>query len=126
MTVAVTTYVFGTGTERKSEPVCIPLAEWETTARELIAEHVRAEVGRAQEARAASLALHYLLADDPRLAPAAALDVAAETARAHQGLRERRYVLVVDGAGVAELDRPLTLHERSVVYFMRLLPLIGG
>lgn len=126
-TLAVQTFMFGTGAERKSEPVYIPLSERLTTARGLIAEHVCAEVRRATQSRAASLSLHYMLADDPRRAPEErALDVAAETERALRGLRERRFVLVVDGAGVTDPEQPIALHERSVVYFMRLLPLIGG
>jgi hypothetical protein len=127
-TLSVTTYVFGMGAERKAPPVLVPLSERTVTARTLIAEHVRAEVRRVQDARTTSLALHYLLADDPRRAapPLASLDAEAETGRAYQGLRDQRYVLVVDGAGVHDLDAPLTLTERSVVCFVRLLPLIGG
>jgi hypothetical protein len=54
------------------------------------------------------------------------LDDAAETARAYSGLAERRYMLVVDGEAISDLDTPLSLTERSIVSFVRLLPLIGG
>src|SRR5215831_17350003 len=130
MTLEVTTYLFGLGAERKTPPVYVALKERTLPAQALIAEHVRAEVQRAQECRTASLALHYMLDDNLRVnpapEPAEPLDVAAETARALAGLAQRRYMLIVDGEAVTNLDAPLTLTERSVVSFVRLLPLIGG
>ncbi len=118
LTLEVTTHVFGLGNTRTSEP------------RALIAEHVRAEVQRANAMRTSSLALHYLLADDLRRTPSPrtlpTLDDNAETARAYAGLAERRYLLVVDGVAMSDLDTPLRLTEHSVVSFVRLLPLIGG
>lgn len=130
LTLEVTTYVFGMGKARTTEPIYVVLPQRETTARAIIAEHVRAELQRANAARATSLALHYLLADDlhhnpiPNAPPT--LDDGAEIARAHAGLLERRYLLVVDGVAANDLDAPLSLTDRSVVRFMRLLPLIGG
>jgi hypothetical protein len=128
MTLPVTTYVYGMGAEQRVPPVYVLLQERSTTARALIAEHVRSEVQRTRQSRLNSLALHYILADDPRLEPSAAvdLDIDAEIARACTALASRRYLLVVDGAAVAELDAPLALTERSQVHFVRLLPLIGG
>lgn len=129
MTLPVTTYLFGLGAERKAPPVYILLEERTTTARALIEEHVRAEVERSHSNRSASLALHYMLSDNIRQQPTPTLhtlDLAAETARAYAGLTARRYVLVVDGVAIHDLDAPLTLTKRSVVCFVRLLPLIGG
>ena len=130
LSLQVTTHVFGLGTTRTTEPIFIVVPERDTTARALIAEHVHAEVQRANMRRTSSLALHYLLADDLRhSAPSRAvptLDDAAETARAYTGLAERRYMLVVDGVVMHDLDAPLTLTERSSISFVRLLPLIGG
>jgi hypothetical protein len=128
ITLPVTTYVYGMGAERRVPPVYVLLRERSTTGRALIAEHVRMEVQRTQQSRCTSLALHYILAEDPRseLLTAAVLDVDAEIARACAALAARRYLLVVDGAAVADLDAPLALTERSQVHFVRLLPLIGG
>ena len=130
LSLQVSTHVFGLGNARTTEPIFIVLPQRTITARALIAEHVRAEVQRANATRTSSLALHYLLADDLRhsLAPLVlpTLDDAAETARAYTGLAERRYLLVVDGEAMSDLDAPLTLTERSIVSFVRLLPLIGG
>jgi hypothetical protein len=130
MTLEVNTFVFGLGSERKAPPILVCLPERSLPARALIAEHVRAELERARASRAVSLALHYLLADNLRArqtpAEPPAADVAGETERAWAGLAERRYVLVVDGLAVHDLDAPLSLTERSVVSFVRLLPLIGG
>jgi len=130
LSLQVTTHVFGLGNTRTTEPIFIVLPQRDTTARALIAEHVHAEVQRANALRTSSLALHYLLADDLRHSspPCAVptLDDAAETARAYAGLAERRYMLVVDGVAVNDLDTPFTLTERSSVSFVRLLPLIGG
>ena len=130
LSLQVTTHVFGLGNTRTTEPIFIVLPQRDTTARALIAEHVHAEVQRANALRTSSLALHYLLADDLRHSstPCAVptLDDAAETARAYAGLAERRYMLVVDGVAVNDLDTPFTLTERSIVSFVRLLPLIGG
>jgi len=130
VTVTVTTYVFGLGAERKAPPVLVCLPEEHVSARTLIAWHVQAEIERAHAARSTSLALHYLLSDQRQLyappAPGAALDRVTETTRAYDGLSERRYVLVVDGVAVTDLEADLLLSERSAVSFIRLLPLIGG
>lgn len=129
LTLAVTTRLYGLGAERAAPPVFVVVESHSTTPRELIAAHVAAEVRRSQDCRAGSLALHYMLDDDLRACPAApapTLDVVAETARALTGLAERRYLLVVDGDAVSDLDAPLALSSRSVVNFVRLLPLIGG
>jgi len=130
LTLEVTTHLFGLGSPRTTEPIYVVLPQRDTTARALIAEHVRAEVQRANATRTSSLALHYLLADDlrhttiPRTLPS--LDDHAEITSAYAGLAERRYLLVVDGVAVSDLDAPLMLTDRSVVSFVRLLPLIGG
>ena len=130
LSLQVSTHVFGLGNARTTEPIFIVLPQRHTTARALIAEHVHAEVQRANALRTSSLALHDLLADDLRHAPVPqalpTLDDTAETARAYVGLAERRYMLVVDGVAMNDLDTPLTLTERSSVSFVRLLPLIGG
>jgi hypothetical protein len=130
LTLQVTTQVFGLGNTRTTEPIYIVVPQRDTTPRTLIAEHVRAEVQRANAMRTSSLALHYLLADDLRHTPMPLalpmLDDTAEVARAYAGLAERRYLLVIDGVAVNDLDTPLTITERSVVSFVRLLPLIGG
>jgi len=129
LTLAVTTRLYGLGAERATPPIFVVVPGRATTARELIAAHVAAEVRRAQDCRTGSLALHYMLNDNLRAcpsAPAGTLDVLAETARALAGMAERRYLLVVDGSAVTDLDAPLELSGRSVVSFVRLLPLIGG
>jgi hypothetical protein len=130
LTLEVTTHVFGLGAARTTEPIYVVLPQRDTTARILITEHVRAEVQRAKATRATSLALHYLLTDDLRHAPipltSPTLDDNAEIARAYSGLAERRYLLVVDGVAMSDLDAPLMLTDRSVISFVRLLPLIGG
>jgi hypothetical protein len=131
MTLEVTTHLYGLGSERHTPPVYVMLSERTLPVREVIAEHVRAEVDRAQQYRMSSLALHYMLADDLRAnpAPVAApptFDAEAEIRRAWAGLATGRYLLVVDGASVTDLDATLALTERSRVSFVRLLPLIGG
>ncbi|HEY3229279.1 MAG TPA: hypothetical protein VGJ87_08665 [Roseiflexaceae bacterium] len=130
LTLEVTSQVFGLGSPRTTEPIYLVLPQRDTTARALIAQHVHAEVQRANAMRTCSLALHYLLANDLGQSPIPptlpTLDDNAETARAYAGLAERRYLLVVDGVAVSDLDTPLTLTDRSVVNFVRLLPLIGG
>ena len=129
LTLAVTTRLYGLGAERATPPVVVVVPKHTATARELIAAHVAAEVRRAQDCRTGSLALHYLLNDNLRAcpgAPADTLDVLSETARALTAMAERRYLLVVDGSAVTDLDAPLELSGRSVVSFVRLLPLIGG
>lgn len=126
-TLAVATHVFGSQAKRSAPTVYIALAERELTAGALIAEHVRAEVARAQSRREGSLALHYLLDEQPQRQPAErALDPEAEVAAAIAGFAAKRYVLMVDGASVTALDQPLALTERSAVSFVRLMPLIGG
>jgi hypothetical protein len=126
--VEVHTFLYGLGHERQARPALVPLSAKTVPARDLIAAHVRAEAIRAASSRSESLALHYILADDVR-APALAgemLDPEAEVARAWEGFTSRRFLLSVDGEAVADLDAPLTLSERSLVCFVRLIPLVGG
>jgi hypothetical protein len=128
-TLAITTQLFGLGTPRSTPPVYVTLSTHTTTARDLIAGHVQAEIERTRQTRQGSLALHYLLGNNLRASAEpdlGELDVGAETERACRGLAERRYLLVVDGATITDLDAPLALNDRSVVAFVRLLPLIGG
>lgn len=129
LTLPVTTQLFGLGTPRSTTPVYLSLPNTTTTARALIDAHVAAEVQRATETRAGSLALHYLLDPDvhaPLALEATLLDCRTQVERAYAGLGERQFLLVVDGASVTELDAPLVITERSVISFVRLLPLIGG
>lgn len=126
--VEVRTFLYGLGQERQARPAQVALSAATVPARDLIAAHVRAEVARAATTRTESLALHYILADDARSAPAAAdsIDVEAEVARALAGLRAQRFILTVDGEPVADLDTQLSLSERSLVCFVRLIPMVGG
>lgn len=128
MTLAVTTHVVGLGAARPTPPVYIVLTEQQTTARDVVLEHVRNEIIRTSQQRQTSLALHYLLASDVHAVPAAstALDLATETARAYAAIESGQCLLMVDGLAVQDLDQTLTLTERSRVGFVRLLPLIGG
>jgi hypothetical protein len=129
-TVAVTTVVYGMGISTQATPTYIELPEQQIPARTLVAAHVRAEVDRATQRREGSLALHYLLAENPRRgavkAATVSLDPEAEVARAWSGLAARRFLLTVDGQSVSDLDQPLALTARSRVCFVRLLPLAGG
>ena len=131
LTVEVTTRVFGPGNGRVTAPTLVMLEQRTLSVRQLIAEHVRAELAQIERRRMSSLALHYMLADDVRTQPGLVSmpelpKADAEIKRAWQGLAERRYLLVVDGVAIDDLDATLTLTERSAVSFLRLLPLIGG
>jgi hypothetical protein len=126
--VEVLTYLYGLGRERQARPTLVPLSAPTVPARELIAAHVRTEVARAVTTRSESLALHYILADDVRCAPTAAdtIDAEAEVVRAWQGLAAQRFILTVDGEVVGDLEAPLALSERSLICFVRLVPMVGG
>ena len=133
MTLVVTTQVVGFGSGRHIPPVYLELSERAVSARTLLSEYVRSEVSRTQHRREISLALHYMLAadlnaqsqplHDLRDQP---LDVVKETAHASAALEEGRFLLIVDGLAITDLDTPLILTELSRVGFVRLLPLIGG
>lgn len=126
--VEVRTFLYGLGQEHQAHPNHVPLAASTVPARDLIAAHVRAEVARATLARSESLALHYILADDVRSAPldTDTIDPEAEVIRAWDGLVRRRFMLSVDGEAIVDLDAPLVLSARSLVCFVRLIPLVGG
>jgi|GEM_PF-5220508 len=129
VTVEVTTQIFGLGGGKPTAPTWVALNEHTVTARALIAEHVRSEIAQAQQRRSSSLALHYMLADDLQAQPRAispTLNCEREISRAWQGLKDRRYVLVVDGIAIDDLDTSISLTERSHVSFVRLLQLVGG
>lgn len=126
--VEIRTFLYGLGQERQARPARLPLETATLPARDLIATHVRAELSRAATFRSESLALHYILADDVRTSPPITdqIDAEAEVARAWAGFAARRYLLTVDGETVSDLDLPLSLSERSLVCFLRLIPLVGG
>ncbi len=126
--IEVRTFLYGLGQERQARPTHLTLAASTVPARDLIAAHVRAEVAHATTTRSESLALHYILADDVRSAPPAAdtIDPEAEVARAWEGLAARQFLLSVDGEAIVDLDTPLALSARSLVCFVRLIPLVGG
>ncbi len=129
VTVEVMTQVFGLGGGRSPVPTFVELTVRKVSVRHLIAEHVRAELVRVEQRRASSLALQYLLADDPReerVTGNALLDMDGEIKRALAGLTERRYLLVVDGVSLDDLDASVCLTEQSHISFVRLLPLVGG
>lgn len=131
LTVKVTTRVYGLGMERIAPPNVVALPTPTTSARNLLAAHVRAEAAHMQRQQQPSVALHYMLADDLAKQPApaserSAVDVQAETARAWQSLTDRRYLLVVDGNPVDELDAPLNLTPESRISVMRLVPMVTG
>lgn len=128
VTITVTTQIFGLGGGRPGLPTLVELRERTVPARTLIAEHVAAELRRVAERKSSSLALHYMLADDVAAppAPTVLLEQSDAVAQACAGLAERRYVLLVDGQSIDDLDVPVTLTERSHVSFVRLLPLVGG
>ena len=131
LTIEMTTRTFGLGAGRASSPTLVTLSERTLTARALIAEYVRAEVAQMEQRQSSSLALHYMLADDLRARPsppcnARRLNPEAEVRRAWNGLKHRRFMLVVDGVTVDDLDTALSITERSRVSFVRLLPLVGG
>jgi hypothetical protein len=129
MTIEFNTMVFGLGKEQRSPSVYIALPERVLSVRALVEQHVRAEVQRAQEQRSNSLALHYILSNTPHTPPESysqPLDVDHEIERACTALHEGRYLLLVDGLSFRKLDEQVSLTERSVVAFVRLVPLVGG
>jgi hypothetical protein len=130
-TLEVTTVVYGLGRTGAVPALTLHLPDTAISPRSLIAAHVQAELDRVYTTRSTSLAWHYLLNDRPDLAPAATpastmLNLETETERAWRGLEERRFMLVVDGVAVTELDQPLRLYTNTQVAFVRLLPLVGG
>lgn len=104
-----------------------------TSARELIRGHVYQFVQDHNAGCAARLARDAQGASPteralnrPRQRAPGELDWRSEFDRALDAFRRRRVLLLIDDRQVRDLDEPLELTGRSVVTFLRLLPLAGG
>jgi hypothetical protein len=118
------------------EPTLLNLLEQRLTVAELIRltveEQVRTLVVRqrlAVEEAQELLDRHY--ADqrtDPPRAPHQPHTISAkrETARAQRAFAEGRYVIIVNGRQVEQLDEEVVFDLDAKVTFLRLTPLVGG
>ena len=127
----VSTRVYGGA--RQSDRCVVHFSHRILPLRDVIAEKVRAEVARAAAERTMQLSTRYLVEEDlasirggalpqrqPRVRPE------HEIERALDAFRQGRYVVIVDGERVDDLDTVITLQPRTTIDFLRVLPLVGG
>ena len=99
--------------------------------RELIAYKVRQEVEECLAHQRSGLSGEYLtpaelLQATGPTASAIPGTVAAEVQRAQQAFTARAYMIVVDNRRIWTPDAELTIHSRTQVEFIKILPLVGG
>ena len=131
MQLTVTTIIFGLPTGQRTSHVPLTLPTDILTVRELIAHKVRQEVEECLAHRRLGLSGESLTPEELLQAagPTASVipgAVADEIRRAQQAFAARAYMIVVDNRRVWTPDEKLTLHAKSQVEFIKILPLVGG
>jgi len=131
MQLTVTTIIFGLPTGQRTSHVPLTLPTDTLTVRELIARKVRQEVEECLAHQRLGLSGEYLTPEELLQAagPTASVlpgTVADEIRRAQQAFAGRAYMIVVDNRRVWTPDEALTLHAKSQVEFIKILPLVGG
>lgn len=126
-------------TERQA--YSIRLAIERVPAHLIVAEHVRTEVDRVNEARRLSREKHNRVASflvgshshevERRLNPKPdrtpkVLDAETEIAAALRAVKAHQIIMLFDDREVSDLDEILTVTDDSSITFLRLVPLIGG
>ena len=110
----------------------LPLSSSVVTARQLIAERVRAECDRRLPAEMASRLLRLdTLSEAEQARYQAVLNAADETVslqiqRALESFETNGFLLLVDETQVEDLEERVQLKSGSVVTFVQLAPLVGG
>ena len=110
----------------------LPFSSSIVTARELIAERVRAECDNRLPARMASRLLGLdALSEAEQANFQALLDTSDETVilqiqRAFDSFESNGFLLLVDETQVEDLEEEVHLNSGSVVTFVQLTPLVGG
>lgn len=110
----------------------LPFSSSIVSARELIAERVRAECDKRLPAGMTSRLLRLdTLSESEKASFQAQLDAAGETVelqieRALEAFETNGFLLLVDETQIENLDEHIRLGSGSVVTFVQLTPLVGG
>jgi len=131
MQLTVTTIIFGLPTGQRISSVGLTLPTDTLRVRELIAHKVRQEVEECLVHQRPGLSGEYLTPEALLQAtgPTASVmpgTVADEVKRAQQAFAARAYMIVVDNRRIWTPDEELTVHPRTQVEFIKILPLVGG
>jgi hypothetical protein len=97
------------------------------TARTIITRRVEAEVAAINSGAAvrSSHIFEHLL-NEPRGVTPRTIDTAQAASVAIEAFSAKRFVLLLDGKQIIDLDIPLILTPTSEARFLRLVPLVGG
>jgi hypothetical protein len=131
MQITVTTIIFGLPTGQRTSHVCLTIPAAPLTVQELIAHKVRQEVKECLAHQRLALSGEYLRPEEllqtagptANIMPGA---VADEIMRAQQAFAARAYMIVVDNQRIWTPDEELTLHSKTQIEFIKILPLVGG
>ena len=131
MQLTVTTIIFGLPTGQRISSVVLTLPTDTLRVRELIAYKVRQEVEECLAHQRSGLSGEYLTPAELLQAtgPTASVmpgAVADEVKRAQQAFTARAYMIAVDNRRIWTPDEGLTVHSRTQVEFIKILPLVGG
>jgi hypothetical protein len=131
MQITVTTIIFGLPTGQRTSHVCLTLPTTTLAVRELIAHKVRQEVEECLAHQRLALSGEYLTPEEllRTAGPTASIipgAVADEIMRAQQAFAARAYMIVVDNQRIWTPDEELTLHSKTQIEFIKILPLVGG
>ena len=130
MQLTVTTIIFGLPTGQRLSHVSLTLPTT-LVVEELIAHKVRQEVEECLAHQRLGLSGEYLAPEEllQAIGPKANLipgAVADEIKRAQQAFEARAYMIVVDNRRVWTSGEELSLHSKTQVEFIKILPLVGG
>ena len=117
---------------RQVAELLLRLSSYKLTARDLIAERVRAECDRRLVDREGrfSTPLVQPTAEEAALngemPRAAKVNPERQVSRALEGFERNAFILLLDDRQVENLDDQVQLGPKTVVTFLRLTPLVGG
>ena len=108
---------------QSAAPTYVMLDQYHSTARELIAKHVRSVLTTMHDRQAASRALQYVGVQSLEHATP---DATREIEQAYTAWAAGSFLVLINGSIVENPDQMISLNEHSQVRFVRLVPLVGG
>src|SRR5215510_3857889 len=131
MQLTVTTIIFGLPTGQRISHVYLRLPTTTLAVEELIAHKVRQEVEECLAHQRSGLSGEYLSPEELLQAIGSTAGcmpeaVADEIRRAQQAFEARAYMIVVDNRRIWTSGEQLSLHSKTQVEFIKILPLVGG
>ena len=113
---------------QQQSPWQMNIFEEQSTLREILRSRIYQEVSEYNaKKRSQSLCLITPRPVEPQQADAAPpIDWQIHYKQALEAFKKKRYIVLINGRQVTELDAPVHLTDQTTITFLKLIPLIGG